>query len=280
MVFFPGMGGAGRLPRGLGCDRARLDQGHGPGVGRVGPALVSWIRAVGGEGLSPCSCSQIRAVGGKGFPPYLCLSFALIDSKRLAARDCRPTGGVDQCSWCVGRHSNADIRVGWIKRSGFTATAATGGAVALRLAPPSRRWLFSRACDRRERSRGFRLRLLTPGSAVLAMLLGAPVPARPGNGLLITRGHARRIRERGDSGPDGRAGQTKPEIVVAVVGGVPVAVGRTHVLWFIVPGAAPHHPGSPSARSPARRISHRKSAPGALMCPRVPRGRSTPGRSG
>ena len=98
------------------------------------------------------------------------------------------------------------------------------------------------ACGKRVR--GFRLRLLTPDSAVLAMLFGSPVPARSGNGLMITRGHARRILEHGDSGSDGRAGQTKTHVVVTVAGGVPVAVGRTQVLRFIVPGAAPQHPAS------------------------------------
>ena len=32
--------------------------------------------------------------------------------------------------------------------------------------------------------------------------------------------------------------ETKAIIVVAIIGGVPVAVGRTHVVRIIVPGAA------------------------------------------
>ena len=39
----------------------------------------------------------------------------------------------------------------------------------------------------------------------------------------------------------GRTGEPKTDVVVAVIRRVPVAVGRTHVLWFIVPGATAQH---------------------------------------
>ena len=39
----------------------------------------------------------------------------------------------------------------------------------------------------------------------------------------------------------GRTGEPKTDVVVAVVRRVPVAVGRAHVLWFVVPGAAAQH---------------------------------------
>jgi hypothetical protein len=37
---------------------------------------------------------------------------------------------------------------------------------------------------------------------------------------------------------NGRTGEPKTDIVVAVVWSVPVTVSRTHVLWFVVPRAA------------------------------------------
>src|SRR5215467_14295445 len=49
--------------------------------------------------------------------------------------------------------------------------------------------------------------------------------------------HTRRDHDPAGSGTK-RAGNTKPGIVVAVVGLVPVAVGRAEVLWIIVPGTA------------------------------------------
>lgn len=40
-----------------------------------------------------------------------------------------------------------------------------------------------------------------------------------------------------------RAGKTEADIVVAVVGLVPVAVGRAEVVWLIVPGTAAQNAG-------------------------------------
>ena len=48
---------------------------------------------------------------------------------------------------------------------------------------------------------------------------------------------ARRDRDRTGSGGK-RAPDPEADIVVPVVGGVPVAVGRAEVLWIVVPGTA------------------------------------------
>src|ERR1700674_306239 len=48
---------------------------------------------------------------------------------------------------------------------------------------------------------------------------------------------ARRDRDRAGSGGK-RAPDPEAEVVVPVVGGVPVAVGRAEVLWIVVPGTA------------------------------------------
>src|SRR5208282_3366600 len=49
--------------------------------------------------------------------------------------------------------------------------------------------------------------------------------------------HARRDRDRAGSGGK-RTADREPDIVVPVIGGVPVAVGRAEVLWIVVPGTA------------------------------------------
>ena len=48
---------------------------------------------------------------------------------------------------------------------------------------------------------------------------------------------ARRDRDRAGSG-DKRAPDPETQVVVPVIGGVPVAVGRAEVLWIVVPGTA------------------------------------------
>src|SRR6266511_1886682 len=53
-----------------------------------------------------------------------------------------------------------------------------------------------------------------------------------GPGRLV---RARRDRDRAGSG-EKRAPDTEAQIVVPIVGGVPVAVGRAEVLWIVVPG--------------------------------------------
>ena len=82
---------------------------------------------------------------------------------------------------------------------------------------------------------------------------------------LDARGHTRRSHDRAGSGRQERAGNSKPQVVVAVVGRVPVAVGRPHVLRFVVPAAATVHAGpkSPSGSScgsnhPPRKTQWRK----------------------
>ena len=88
--------------------------------------------------------------------------------------------------------------------------------------------------------------LPAPPSAFPGVLFGAPFRARPGNGLMDTRAPrpacpwTDRLRAR----PQGRAGglgETETDVVVPVVGVVPVAVGRAEVLRFVVPGAAADH---------------------------------------
>lgn len=39
----------------------------------------------------------------------------------------------------------------------------------------------------------------------------------------------------------GRLNETEPQVVIPVVGSVPVPVRRTEVLWFVVPGATADH---------------------------------------
>jgi hypothetical protein len=76
----------------------------------------------------------------------------------------------------------------------------------------------------------------------MARLFGVPLPARPGNGLMDTRGHARHILECNGSGQiAGRLGKTKTNVVVPVVRVVPVARRGTEVLRFVVPGTAADH---------------------------------------
>ena len=87
----------------------------------------------------------------------------------------------------------------------------------------------------------------------MAQLFGVPLPARPGNGLMDTRGHARYILERSSSGQiAGRLGKTKTNVVVPVVRVVPVARRGTEVLRVC---CSRHrrgsHAGRPQARSPA-----------------------------
>lgn len=57
--------------------------------------------------------------------------------------------------------------------------------------------------------------------------------------------HTRAIREQRSSGPASRRagglGKTKADVVVPVVGVVPVPVRGAEVLWFVVPGTAPDH---------------------------------------
>ena len=70
-------------------------------------------------------------------------------------------------------------------------------------------------------------------------------------------GRARRDRDRTGSG-NMRAPDTETEVVVPVVGGVPVAVGRAEVLWIVVPGTAAQNattrgrsgPGAHGVRGP------------------------------
>src|SRR5271169_17764 len=65
---------------------------------------------------------------------------------------------------------------------------------------------------------------------------GAPtVLIMDGPGRLLVL--ARSDRDRAGSGKK-RAPNPKAQIVVPVVGGVPVAVGRAEVLWSVVPGTA------------------------------------------
>src|SRR5262249_52770183 len=71
----------------------------------------------------------------------------------------------------------------------------------------------------------------------------APISTRAPT-MLIMNGPERFLYAPGgrDRDPAGsgtkRAGNTEPDIVVAVVGLVPVAVGRAEVLWIVVPGTA------------------------------------------
>jgi hypothetical protein len=55
-----------------------------------------------------------------------------------------------------------------------------------------------------------------------------------------------RDRDRDGSGAK-RAGNTKTDVVVAVVGLVPVAAGRAEVLWIVVPGTAAQKRGKTGA---------------------------------
>ena len=54
---------------------------------------------------------------------------------------------------------------------------------------------------------------------------------------------ARRDRDRAGSG-EKRAPDPEAQIVVPVVGGVPVAVGRAEILWIVVPGTAADDPAT------------------------------------
>lgn len=63
-----------------------------------------------------------------------------------------------------------------------------------------------------------------------------------GNRTMGTRWRARRVRERAGSGPrGGRPGESKTDVVVPVIGIVPVAVRRTEPPRFVVPGTAAKH---------------------------------------
>lgn len=53
--------------------------------------------------------------------------------------------------------------------------------------------------------------------------------------------HTRRSRGRDGSGISGRPGEAEPLVVVAVARRVPVPVGGTDPVGFVVPGAAPEH---------------------------------------
>ena len=73
-----------------------------------------------------------------------------------------------------------------------------------------------------------------------------------------TRGHTRSIPEPTGSGRwGGRPGEPKTQVVVRVIGRVPVAVGGTNVLRFVVPAAAANSaPGHLLGMLPALRLSH------------------------
>lgn len=68
---------------------------------------------------------------------------------------------------------------------------------------------------------------------------------RPGNRLMDTRYHTRSIHKQTGSGSAARrAGglnKTEANVVVPVVGRVPVPVRHTKVVRFVVPGTAPDH---------------------------------------
>lgn len=86
-----------------------------------------------------------------------------------------------------------------------------------------------------------------------------------------TRRHAPAVHGRPDSGlcsvtvteAAGGLGETEAEVVVPVVGRVPVAVRRTHVCGIVVPGTAPVHTlaairSAPWVKTTSRKIDRRR----------------------
>jgi hypothetical protein len=65
--------------------------------------------------------------------------------------------------------------------------------------------------------------------------------------MIIMNSPERSVLARRDHDPAGsgekRAGDTKPDPVVPVVGLVPVAVGGAEILWIVVPGTAAKNAG-------------------------------------
>lgn len=92
--------------------------------------------------------------------------------------------------------------------------------------------------------------LLVPFRRYLAEAIRPRLPDRPEGDAMDTRwqasdtlGHAELSHRSGRTlTAGGRTGEPETDIVVAVVWGVPVAVGGTYVLWFVVPRAPAQHP--------------------------------------
>jgi len=93
---------------------------------------------------------------------------------------------------------------------------------------------------------------------------------------------ARPVRGPAGSG-GGRAGNTKTDVVVPVVGLVPVAICRAQVPWIVVPGTAAQHtrrgtarlPGTP-ARAGTRKIMAKVGGHATALREAVPVGSNQP----
>ncbi len=100
---------------------------------------------------------------------------------------------------------------------------------------------------------------------------------KPGNRLMDTRCLTRPIHEQIGSGPAtcraGGLNETEPKVVVPVVGPVPVPVGNTQVLRFVVPGTTTDHTLAvswpiPLANTAWEKIAHRSPSVSAYCaCP-------------